>query len=115
MPLALEDYALIGDLQTAALVGRDGSIDWLCLPDFSSPACFAAILGTSKNGRWQIAPTAAIKKTTRSYREGTLVLDTIFETHSGAVRVTDFAAKCRCNPNSSSASTTAAPSPGSPA
>jgi GH15 family glucan-1,4-alpha-glucosidase len=90
MPLALEDYALIGDLQTAALVGRNGSIDWLCLPDFSSPACFAAILGTPKNGRWQIAPTAAIKKTTRSYRDGTLVLDTIFETHSGAVRVTDF-------------------------
>jgi GH15 family glucan-1,4-alpha-glucosidase len=90
MPLALEDYALIGDLQTAALVGRDGSIDWLCLPDFSSPACFAALLGTPKNGRWQIAPTAAIKKTTRSYRDGTLVLDTVFETHSGAVRVTDF-------------------------
>jgi GH15 family glucan-1,4-alpha-glucosidase len=90
MPLALEDYALIGDLQTAALVGCDGSIDWLCLPDFSSPACFAAILGTPKNGRWQIAPTAAIKKTTRSYRDGTLVLDTIFETYSGAVRITDF-------------------------
>jgi GH15 family glucan-1,4-alpha-glucosidase len=90
MPLPLEDYALIGDLQTAALVGRDGSIDWLCLPDFSSPACFAAILGSPKNGRWQIAPTATIKKTTRSYRDGTLVLDTIFETYSGAVRVTDF-------------------------
>ena len=90
MPLALEDYALIGDLQTAALVGRDGSIDWLCLPDFSSPACFAALLGTPENGRWQIAPTAAIKKTTRSYREGTLVLDTVFETRTGAVRVTDF-------------------------
>jgi GH15 family glucan-1,4-alpha-glucosidase len=90
MPLKIEDYALIGDLQTAALVGKDGSIDWLCLPDFASPACFCAILGTKTNGRWRIAPTARIRKTTRAYREGTLILDTMFETASGTVLVTDF-------------------------
>jgi GH15 family glucan-1,4-alpha-glucosidase len=90
MPLKIEDYALIGDLQTAALVGKDGSIDWLCLPDFSSPACFCALLGTQKNGRWKLAPTGHSKKTTRCYRAGTLILDTTFVTASGSVRVTDF-------------------------
>jgi GH15 family glucan-1,4-alpha-glucosidase len=90
MALPIEDYALIGDLQTAALVGKDGSIDWLCLPDFASPACFCALLGTKKNGHWRIAPTARIRKTTRAYREGTLVLDTMFATASGTVIVTDF-------------------------
>jgi len=90
MALRIEDYALIGDLQTAALVGKDGSIDWLCLPDFASPACFCAILGTPANGRWKLAPTARLRNTTRAYRPGTLILDTIFETASGIVRVTDF-------------------------
>jgi GH15 family glucan-1,4-alpha-glucosidase len=90
MASRIEDYALIGDLQTAALVSRHGSIDWLCLPDFSSPACFAALLGKPANGRWKMYPVAHVKHTERSYRAGTLILDTIFETASGAVQVTDF-------------------------
>ncbi|MEO5881008.1 MAG: glycoside hydrolase family 15 protein [Caldimonas sp.] len=87
-PQPIEHYALIGDCQTAALVGRDGSIDWLCLPRFDSPACFAALLGTPENGRWRIAPAAAAT-VTRRYRDGTLVLETDFETAAGAVRVID--------------------------
>jgi GH15 family glucan-1,4-alpha-glucosidase len=90
MTARIEDYALIGDLQAAALVSRHGSIDWLCLPNFSSPACFAALLGDPSNGRWRMAPTAHVKHTERSYRDGTLILDTIFETAAGAVQVTDF-------------------------
>ena len=66
--MRIEDYALIGDLQTAALVGHDGSIDWLCLPRFDSGACFAALLGTSSNGRWLIAPAGEVKRTSRRYR-----------------------------------------------
>jgi GH15 family glucan-1,4-alpha-glucosidase len=89
MALRIEDYALIGDCQTAALVGRDGSIDWLCLPRFDSPACFAALLGTSDNGRWLLAPRVPVKRTTRAYRDGTLILDTTFETDDAAVTVTD--------------------------
>ncbi|HEV8089387.1 MAG TPA: trehalase-like domain-containing protein, partial [Actinomycetota bacterium] len=89
MPLPLEDYALIGDTHTAALVGRDGSIDWLCLPRFDSGACFAALLGDPSHGRWVIAPTEHFR-TRRRYRPDTLVLDTEHETASGAVRVTDF-------------------------
>jgi GH15 family glucan-1,4-alpha-glucosidase len=89
MPLPIEDYALIGDCETAALVGRDGSIDWLCLPRFDSPACFAALLGTPDNGRWLIAPTAEVSATRRRYREGTLVLETDYETATGVVTVTD--------------------------
>src|SRR5215471_20432232 len=81
--LAIEDYALIGDCETAALVGRDGSIDWLCWPDFSSPACFAALLGTKQNGRWLLAPKKPCKRITRRYRERTLILETRFETASG--------------------------------
>ncbi|MEO7056611.1 MAG: glycoside hydrolase family 15 protein, partial [Caldimonas sp.] len=88
MTQPIEDYALIGDCQTAALVGRDGSIDWLCLPRFDAPACFAALLGTPEHGRWLIAPVAAAT-VTRRYREGTLVLETDFETADGAVRVID--------------------------
>jgi GH15 family glucan-1,4-alpha-glucosidase len=87
--LALEDYALIGDNHTAALVGRDGSIDWLCLPRFDSGACFAALLGTTSNGRWLIAPTEPVRRTRRRYRPGTLVLETEFETASGTVRLVD--------------------------
>ncbi|MFD7814549.1 glycoside hydrolase family 15 protein [Streptomyces sp. NPDC059785] len=86
----IEDYALIGDEQTAALVGRDGSIDWLCLPRFDSPACFAALLGDEENGRWRIAPEGADECTRRAYRPDSLVLDTEWETSEGAVRVTDL-------------------------
>jgi GH15 family glucan-1,4-alpha-glucosidase len=89
MPLKIEDYALIGDCETAALVGRDGSIDWLCLPRFDSGACFAALLGTPEHGRWLIAPAGEILRVTRRYRENTLILETDFETAQGSIRVTD--------------------------
>ncbi|MEO8836187.1 MAG: trehalase-like domain-containing protein, partial [Caldimonas sp.] len=89
MTQPIEDYALIGDCQTAALVGRDGSIDWLCLPRFDAPACFAALLGTPEHGRWQVAPAEGSKATRRSYRGDTLILETEFETAEGAVRVID--------------------------
>ena len=90
MPLRIEDYALIGDCETAALVGRDGSIDWLCVPRFDSPACFAALLGTPEHGRWLIAPTATVRATRRRYRPGTLILETEFETDAGVVVLADF-------------------------
>ncbi|MEX0665211.1 MAG: glycoside hydrolase family 15 protein [Acidimicrobiia bacterium] len=89
MPSRIEQYALIGDTQTAALVGDDGSIDWLCAPRFDSPACFAALLGTSDHGRWLIAPASGGRATRRRYRDGTLILETEFETPEGTVRVTD--------------------------
>lgn len=89
MPLPIEDYALIGDCHTAALVGRDGSIDWLCIPRFDSGACFAALLGQTRHGRWLIAPAAKVLRTRRRYREGTLILETEFETDAGAVRIID--------------------------
>ena len=89
MPLKIEDYALIGDLHTAALVGRDGSIDWLCMPRFDSGACFAALLGSPENGRWRIGP-AGEARSSRRYRDGTLILETDFETAEGAVRLIDF-------------------------
>src|SRR3954469_10517663 len=89
MPLKIEDYALIGDTQTAALVGRDGSIDWLCFPSFDSPACFAALLGTPSHGRWLLAPEGGITSTDRRYRGNSLVLETEFTTATGAVRVVD--------------------------
>src|SRR5690348_4643677 len=88
MPGLIEDYAIVGDCETAALVGRDGSIDWLALPRFDSAACFAALLGGPENGRWQIAPTAE-SRITRHYREGTLVLETRFETADGVVTLID--------------------------
>jgi GH15 family glucan-1,4-alpha-glucosidase len=90
MAARTEDYALLADLQTAALVGRDGSVDWLCLPRCDSPACFAALLGDERHGRWRIAPASAPRATSRRYRPGTLVLETDFETADGAVRVIDF-------------------------
>ncbi|MFE7173513.1 glycoside hydrolase family 15 protein [Streptomyces sp. NPDC057616] len=87
----IEDYALIGDEQTAALVGRDGSVDWLCLPRFDSGACFARLLGDEDNGHWRIAPKHASGHCTRrAYRPDTLVLDTEWETGKGAIRVTDL-------------------------
>jgi len=90
MPKWIEDYALIGDCETAALVGLDGSIDWLCWPRFDSDACFAALLGTPEHGRWLLAPRAADVKVTRRYREDTLILETRFETEEGSVCVIDF-------------------------
>jgi GH15 family glucan-1,4-alpha-glucosidase len=90
MPSEISDYALIGDCQAAALVGRDGSIDWLCWPRFDSDACFAALLGTPEHGRWLLAPEGEVSKISRRYREHTMVLDTRFETADGAVTVTDF-------------------------
>ncbi|WP_342660318.1 Trehalase [Rhodococcus ruber] len=88
--MRLEDYGLIGDLQTAALVGRNGAIEWLCLPRFDSASCFAALLGDERHGRWSLAPAGAAHAGARRYRPGTLVLETEFETAEGAVRVIDF-------------------------
>ena len=88
--MRIEDYALIGDCQAAALVGRDGSIDWLCWPSFDSPACFAALLGRRDHGHWRLAPKATAAKARRRYRKDTLVLETDFETAEGAVTVVDF-------------------------
>ena len=88
--MRIEDYALIGDLQTSALVGRNGSVDWLCLPRFDSASCFTALLGEEKHGRWLIAPAGEVRSVSRRYREGTLVLETDFETADGTARVIDF-------------------------
>jgi GH15 family glucan-1,4-alpha-glucosidase len=90
LPCKIEDYGLIGDCETAALVGRDGSIDWLCWPAFDSDACFAALLGTPKHGRWRIAPAEDVTKTSRRYRDNTLILETRFETADGTVALIDF-------------------------
>ncbi|OKK08599.1 glucoamylase [Streptomyces sp. CB03234] len=90
MTQRIEDYALIGDLQTAALVGRDGSIDWLCLPRFDSAACFAALLGDENNGHWRIAPKDAHACTRRRYVGDSLVLESLWETRTGTVKVLDF-------------------------
>lgn len=89
MALRIEDYALIGDLHTAALVGRDGSIDWLCLPRFDCGACFAALLGTPEHGRWVISPVGDFR-VRRRYQPDTLILETEFETPEGSARVIDF-------------------------
>jgi GH15 family glucan-1,4-alpha-glucosidase len=90
MALRIEDYALIGDCETAALVAKDGSIDWLCWPRFDSDACFAALLGTPENGRWKIAPSVEHVHVRRQYRDSTLILETDFETPDGAVTLIDF-------------------------
>jgi GH15 family glucan-1,4-alpha-glucosidase len=89
LPGKIEDYAIIGNCETAALVGRDGAIDWLCLPRFDDAACFAALLGDEDNGRWLIAPVGGATKITRRYHDATLTLETVFETASGAVMLTD--------------------------
>jgi GH15 family glucan-1,4-alpha-glucosidase len=88
--LLIEDYAMIGDLHTAALVGRNGSIDWLCWPNFGSSACFAALLGTEENGFWRIAPAGKIEKAERRYQPHTLIFETTYSTESGSVQVIDF-------------------------
>jgi carbohydrate kinase (thermoresistant glucokinase family) len=90
LPMAIEDYALIGDCTTAALVGRNGSIDWLCWPRFDSNACFAALLGTSEHGRWKICPADPMPRVSRAYHEGTMVLETVFDTGDGRVSLIDF-------------------------
>ena len=90
MASRIEDYALIGDCETAALVARDGSIDWLCWPRFDSAACFAALLGSPGHGRWRIAPADPKPRIRRQYRDGTLVLETVFETAEGEVAIVDF-------------------------
>lgn len=90
MPARIEDYAMIGDLGTAALVSRDGSIDWLCWPRFDSEACFCALLGGPEHGRWKIAPRDGDARITRRYRPNTLILETRFETASGAATIIDF-------------------------
>jgi GH15 family glucan-1,4-alpha-glucosidase len=88
----IEDYALIGDLRTAALVSRQGSIDWCCFPRFDSGACFAALLGRPEHGRWLLAPGLPVERTSRRYRHDTLILESIFTTAEGTVRATDFMA-----------------------
>jgi GH15 family glucan-1,4-alpha-glucosidase len=90
MPSRIEDYALISNCATAALVGRDGSMDWLCLPRFDSAACFAALLGEPEHGRWLVAPVDPAPRVERRYRDGSLVLETTFETAEGAVELIDF-------------------------
>jgi GH15 family glucan-1,4-alpha-glucosidase len=92
MTLRIEDYALIGDCKTAALVGCDGSIDWLCWPRFDSAACFAALLGNAEHGRWLVAPKEPSLAVSRRYRPGTLILETEFQSESGSAAVVDFMA-----------------------
>src|SRR3954452_4306845 len=90
MPGLIESYAVIGNCETAALVGRDGSIDWLGLPRFDSAACFAALLGGPENGRWQIAPSSSLLQVTRRYQQGSLILETEFESADGGIRLVDY-------------------------
>jgi len=89
VPSRIEDYAILGDRDTAALVARNGSIDWLCVPRFDSPACFAALLGSPEHGRWKLAPAGESREIRRRYRDGTLVLETEFETATGAITLID--------------------------
>ena len=107
MPSRIEDYALIGDCESAALVSRDGSIDWLCWPRFDSDACFAALLGTADNGRWRIAPKTQSFRASRAYRQDTLILETRFETDEGVATLIDFMPSrllpCVCRPASHNA------------
>src|SRR5215472_1725840 len=86
----IEDYAMISDCHSAALVSREGSIDWLCWPRFDSPACFASLVGTPDNGRWRIAPAAPPVRVHRQYRPGTMILETVFDTQDGSVALIDF-------------------------
>src|SRR5215469_17458349 len=86
----IEDHALIGNMHTAALVTKGGSIDWLCLPSFDSEACFASLVGRPNNGHWTIAPTVPLREVSRRYRENTLILETDFVTATGTIRLVDF-------------------------
>jgi hypothetical protein len=95
----IEDYGLLGDTHTAALIGRDGSVDWLCFPRFDSGACFAALLGDEGHGRWLLAPAGGVRRVSRRYRPGTLVLETEFETDEGTVRVVDCMPPRQRHPN----------------
>src|SRR4029077_14086577 len=97
--MKIEDYGFLSDTQTAALVGRNGSVDWLCFPRFDSAACFAALLGEPKNGRWLIGPADQSVEVTRKYRGHTLILETTFETKDGAVRLIDFMPPRGTNPD----------------
>lgn len=99
MSLPIEDYAMIGDCHTAALVSKQGSIDWLCLPHFDSAACFAGLLGTNENGHWSICPAGQIRATRRHYREGTLILETEFDTEEGSVTLVDCMTPRNESPN----------------
>ncbi len=90
MPSRIEDYAIIADCRSTALVAKDGSIDWLCLPRFDSEACFAALLGSREHGRWQIAPAGGVRRVGRRYRDGTLILETEYETEEGTVTLVDL-------------------------
>src|SRR5690606_31096026 len=92
MGTPIEDYALLGNCRTAALVSRAGSVDWLCFPRFDSPSCFSSLLGSPDNGRWLIAPSETVLETKRAYIEGTLILETVFVTPHGSAKVTDFMA-----------------------
>src|SRR5881392_4341063 len=86
----IEDYAFLSDTQTGALVSRDGCVDWLCFPRFDSPACFASLLGDTRNGHWRFFPEEEVVETRRRYRGDSLILETEIETKSGAVRLIDF-------------------------
>jgi GH15 family glucan-1,4-alpha-glucosidase len=99
MAARIEDYALVGDRETAGLVCRDGSIDWLCFPRFDSPACFAALLGTPQHGRWQLHPAQKVQAIRRRYQEGTLVLETEFQIDSGVATLLDFMPTRQPHPN----------------
>lgn len=90
MSAHIEDYALLGNCRSAALVSRDGSLDWLCLPRFDAPAVFAALLGNEENGRWRLAPCDPVEHSSRQYLDDTLVLETTWVTASGRARVLDF-------------------------
>ncbi|MFG1708129.1 glycoside hydrolase family 15 protein [Nonomuraea sp. M3C6] len=97
--MRIEDYALIGDTRSAALVGRDGSIDWLCLPRFDSPSCFAKLLGDESNGFWRLAPAGHEMAVRRAYVNDTLILETVWETSTGTVKVIDFMPPRHANPD----------------
>ena len=90
MPAHIEDYALLGNCRSAALVSREGSLDWLCLPRFDAPSVFAALLGNEEHGRWRLAPCDPVEHTSRQYLEDTLVLETTWVTASGRARVLDL-------------------------
>ena len=97
--MKIEDYGFLSDTQTGALIGKNASVDWLCFPRFDSRACFAALLGNEKNGRWIMHPTEEVRGTSRRYRGDTLVLETEFETESGVARVIDFMPPRGTNPD----------------